>query len=99
MSVVNETLVLVLVQVSATAKLPPRLIVVFVVLNEAPLANVAPSGRLRVPPVEERVPAVALIPPLRDKSALPVTIFSPAASRVSGSLTISGIEMVSASNR
>ena len=37
---VNETLVLVLVQVSATAKLPPRLRVVFVVLNEAPLASV-----------------------------------------------------------
>ena len=58
LSVVNETLVLVLVQVSATAKLPPRLRVVFEVLNEAPVANVAPIGRLRVPPVEERVPAV-----------------------------------------
>jgi len=42
LSVVNEMLVLVMVQVSATAKLPPRLRVVFVVLNEAPLANVAP---------------------------------------------------------
>ena len=69
----------------------------FEVLNEAPLANVAPPGRPRVPPwkliipaapvlrleaetvppLEERVPAVALIPPLRDKSAAPVTIFSP----------------------
>ena len=84
LSVVNETLVLVLVQVSATAKLPPRLRVVFEVLNEAPVANVAPIGRLRVPPVEERVPAVALIPPLRDKSAAPVSIFSPAASSVTG---------------
>ena len=63
---VNETLVLVLVQVSATSNNPPKLRVVFEVLNEAPLANVAPLGRLRVPPVEERVPAVALIPPLRD---------------------------------
>ena len=96
LSVVNEMLVLVMVQVSATAKLPPRLRVVFEVLNEAPLANVAPIGRSRVPPVEERVPAVALIPPLRDKSAAPVTSFSPAASMVNGSLTISGIEMVSA---
>ena len=81
---VNEMLVLVLVQVSATAKLPPRLRVVFEVLNEAPLANVAPIGRLRVPPVEERVPEVALIPPLRDKSAAPVTIFSPVLFRVTG---------------
>ena len=71
-------------RVSATVKLPPRLRVVFEVLNEAPLADVAPLGRVRVPPVEERVPAVALIPPLSDKSALPVTIFSPAASRVTG---------------
>ena len=81
---VNKMLVLSLVQVSATAKLPPRLRVVFEVLNEAPLANVAPLGRLRVPPVEERVPAVALIPPLRVKSAAPDTIFSPVASRVTG---------------
>ena len=62
---------------------------VFVVLNEAPLANVAPLGRPRVPPVEERVPAVALIPPLRDKSAAPVTICSPAASRVTGCAMLS----------
>ena len=81
---VNEILVLSLVQVSATTKLPPRLRVVFEVLNNAPLANVAPPGRFRVQPVEERVPAVALIPPLRDKSAAPVTICSPVASRVSG---------------
>jgi hypothetical protein len=79
---VNETLVLVLVQVSATVKLSPRLRVVFEVLNEEPLANVPPLGRVRAPPVEERVPAVALIPPLRVRSAPPVTIFSPAASRV-----------------
>ena len=85
LSVVNEMLVVLEpLQVPATAKLPPRLRVVFEVLNEAPLANVAPIGRLRVPPVEERIPAVALIPPLRAKSALPVTIFSPAASRVTG---------------
>ena len=57
---------------------------VFEVLNEAPLANVAPPGRLSVPPVEERVPAVALIPPWRDKSAVPVTSSSPVASRVTG---------------
>ena len=89
LSVVNEMLVVLEpLQVPATAKLPPRLRVVFEVLNEAPLANVAPIGRLRVPPVEERVPAVALIPPLRDKLALPVTIFSPAASRVTGCATL-----------
>ena len=87
LSVVNEMLVVLEpLQVPATAKLPPRLRVVFEVLNEAPLANVAPLGRLRVPPwkliipaapalrfkaetippVEERVPEVTLIPPLRD---------------------------------
>ena len=60
LSVVNKTLVVLsLVQVPATAKLPPRLRVVFEVLNKAPLAIVAPLGRLRVPPVEERVPAVS----------------------------------------
>ena len=64
MSVVNEMLVVLEpFQVPATAKLPPRLRVVFEVLNKAPLANVAPLGRPRVPPVEERVPEVALIPP------------------------------------
>ena len=83
-SSVSTMLVSVLVQVSATAKLPPRLRVVFDVLNEAPLTNVAPLGRVRVPPVDERVPTVALIPPLRDKSAAPVTICSPAASSVTG---------------
>ena len=107
---VNEMFVLVLlVQVSATAKLPPRLRVVFEVLNEEPLANVAPPGRARVPPwkliipaapalrfeaetvppLEERVPASTLIPPLRVKSAAPVTIFSPAVSRVNGCATLS----------
>ena len=89
LSVVNEMLVVLEpLQVPATAKLPPRLRVVFEVLNEAPLANVAPIGRLRVPPVEERVPEVALIPPLRDKSAAPVTICSPEASRVTGCATL-----------
>ena len=44
---VNKTLVLVLVKVSATTKRPPRLRVVFEVLNEAPLANVAPIGRVK----------------------------------------------------
>ena len=45
LSVVNEMFVLVLlVQVSATAKLPPRLRVVFEVLNEAPLANVVSTA-------------------------------------------------------
>ena len=41
---VNKILVLVLVQVSATATIPPRLRVVFAVLTQAPLANVAPPG-------------------------------------------------------
>ena len=98
LSVVNETLVLVLVQVSATAKLPPRLIVVFEVLNEAPLANVAPIGRPRVPPVEERVPEVALIPPLRVRSAPYLSLASLLQHPVSPDhVTISGIEMLSAS--
>ena len=97
LSVVNEMLVVLEpLQVPATAKLPPRLRVVFEVLNEAPLANVPPMGRPRVPPVEERVPEVALIPPFRDKSAAPVTICSPEASRVSGSLMVIAIEMLSA---
>jgi hypothetical protein len=86
---VNKILVLVLVQVPATAKLPPRLRVVFEVVKVDPLTNVAPLGRLRAPPVEEKVPAVALIPPLRVKSAAPVTIFSPAASSVTGCAMLS----------
>ena len=107
---VNEMLVVLEpLQVPATAKLPPRLRVVFEVLNKAPLANVAPLGRPRVPPwkliipaapalrleaetvppLEERVPASTLIPPLRVKSAAPVTIFSPAVSRVIGCATLS----------
>ena len=90
LSVVNEMLVVLEpLQVPATAKLPPRLMVVFEVLNKAPLANAAPLGRPRVPPVEERVPAVTLIPPLRDKSAAPVTIFSPEASSITGCATLS----------
>jgi len=90
LSVVNEMLVVLEpLQVPATAKLPPRLRVVFEVLNEAPLANVPPMGRPRVPPVEERVPEVALIPPFRDKSAAPVTICSPEASSVTGCAMLS----------
>ena len=90
LSVVNEMLVVLEpLQVPATAKLPPRLRVVFEELNKAPLANVAPPGRPRVPPVEERVPEVTLIPPLRDKSAAPVTICSPEASSVTGCAMLS----------
>ena len=45
----------------------------------------APALRLeedRVPPVEERIPLLTVIPPLRDKSAPPLIICSVAASSV-----------------
>ena len=47
---VNERFVLVLVQVLATSRVPPREIVVPDVVNAAPVTAVPPAGRVRVPP-------------------------------------------------
>ena len=45
-----------------------------------PAAPMLRPEEVRVPPVEERVPLLTVIPPLRDKSAFPLTICSVAVS-------------------
>ena len=106
---VSERFVLVLVHVSATARVPASEIAALDVVNAAPLTAVPPAGRIRlppsiltfpaapalrleeerVPPVEERVPLLTVIPPLRDKSAFPLIICSVAASSVTACFTFS----------
>ena len=57
----NEMLVLVMVQVSATSRVPSSEIVASEVVNAAPLTAVPPAGRLRVPPSILTVPAAPML--------------------------------------
>ena len=108
-SAVRERFVFVLVNVSATTRIPPSEIAALDVVKSAPLTAVPPDGRPkappsmltvpaapalkleaeRVPPVDERTPLLTVIPPLRDKSASPLIIFSVVASSITASLTVS----------
>ncbi len=76
---VSERFVLVLVHVSATARVPASEIAALDVVNAAPLTAVPPAGRIRLPPSTLTFPAAPRlrleaerVPPVEEVLSLPL---------------------------